>query len=292
MEPNPPRLFHNRAEFTSAAVSEPLVWVAILDLFIQDTTGCAQARAGTLAAIRAAISHVAVPQIELPAQDLSPDCRQRGERALDVPALQAALASARNAFRGAHVRPLIIYVDDVEAQLPPDAFNTISAMRAIDGNHLWTVSFDGVFTQLGAERQIAWTYAGDPALAARLDEAVKADLPLQSTATATSGPVPLLGAAQLDGTREFRLCGPPRSAVDGSYPEPLVAHALDRGNPPTVNFAIPQAFAMPKTQFGSSTFTALVEGCTANCDRFFIREPGDDPSRWDQMTRCALVADK
>src|SRR4051812_34269483 len=115
VEPNPPRLFHNRVEFTATSVSEPLVWVAVLDIFIQDTGECAWARQTTLATIRDAISRVTVQQIELPAQDLAGDCRQRGETALDVAGLQAAAAVARNALPGAHVRPLVVYVDNIDA---------------------------------------------------------------------------------------------------------------------------------------------------------------------------------
>jgi len=36
VDPNPPRLFWTAASYTSAAVDEPIVWIAILDLFFED----------------------------------------------------------------------------------------------------------------------------------------------------------------------------------------------------------------------------------------------------------------
>ena len=38
--------------------------------------------------------------------------------------------------------------------------------------------------------------------------------------------------------------------------------------------------ALPRSLFQSSTFSVAVEGCTANCDRYFIGNPGDDPLRY------------
>jgi hypothetical protein len=288
IEPNPPRLFRNRPIFTSASVSEPLVWVAVLNLFIQETGGCAPAREATLATLRDAISRSGTTQIELPAQDLAPDCRQRGEKALDAVALQSAAAAAQQALPGAHVRPLVIYIDDIDLPLANDVPAAIANARSATGTLLWTISFESVSNQLRADRRIDWTYAGDAALADRLNQAVKADLPLQTTASPTSGPIPLLDASQLETTREFRVCAVPPGAVADSYPEMRTTHLLDRAHPPTITFELPQLVAMPKTSFNNSSFEALVEGCTGNCDRYFIREPGDDPFKWDEMRSCAL----
>ena len=50
-----------------------------------------------------------------------------------------------------------------------------------------------------------------------------------------------------------------------------------------------QKVALPRSLFQSSTFSVAVEGCTANCDRYFIGNPGDDPLRWYEADRCLLV---
>jgi hypothetical protein len=96
-----------------------------------------------------------------------------------------------------------------------------------------------------------------------------------------------LSAAQLETTREFKLCALP-DPMASDYPLPGVTHVLDRARPPTITFAIPQSVATPRPLFHASTFEAEVEGCTENCDRYFIGEPGADPVRWDEAKRCVL----
>jgi hypothetical protein len=289
VDPNPPSLFRTTARFTSSSVDEPVVWVAVLNLFIQEASECAWARQTTLSALRAAVARAGGQQLELTAQDLSPQCRRRGEIALDVNALRAGFGAARAAFPGAHVRPLIVYADDIDLGLPAQVASAVAAARTTTGNSpalLWTVSFASVSNQIRADRQVAWRYAGDATLADRLGEVAKADLPLRTTATVSSGPVPLLEAAQLETTLEFKVCA--ISAAAESYPELKVTHRLDRAHPPTATFLLPQDVALPKSAFQNSTFEASVEGCAANCDRYFIREPGDDPYRWNEMSGCAL----
>jgi len=290
VEPNPPRLFKNTAEFTSAAVSEPVVWVAVTNLFIENASECAWARQNSLAAVRAAIARSGGEQIEVNAQDLSPDCRQRSETALDVNALRAAFGAAQIALPAARVRPLIIYVDNIDFPLIAEpatielARATISPFRGL----LWTVSFPSVSSQLHADRSVAWSYAGDATLADRIGEVVKVELPLQSTASVASGAVPLLEGSQLGVTREFKVCAVPPEAAPDSYPALGITHVLDGAQPPTIIFKLPQLLASPKSSFSNSTFKASVEGCTANCDRYFIREQGADPFRWSAMPDCAL----
>ena len=290
VEPNPPRLFRNTAEFTSAAVSEPVVWVAVTNLFIQDASECAWARQTTLAAVREAIARAGGEQIEVNAQDLAPDCRRRGEAQLDVDALRAGFGAAQIALPASHVRPLIVYVDNIDFPLVAEspsieqARATIVQFPAL----LWTVSFESVSAQLHADRSVDWSYAGDPTLPDRIGELVKAELPLESTATAASGAVPLLDGSQLDVAREFKVCAVPPGAAPDSYPALGTTHVLDGAHPPTITFQLPQVVASPKSSFWNSTFKASVEGCTANCDRYFIREPGADPYRWSDMPDCAL----
>jgi hypothetical protein len=293
IDPNPPLLFRNTAEFTSSSVSEPLVWVAVTNLFVQDSGQCASARQSTVAAIRAAMARAGGRQMELAAQDLSPDCRQRGETRLDVNALRAAFAAAATALSPGRVRPVIVYADDIDlllsGDLPAD-INTVRNSVRPSAAFLWTISFEAVASQLGADRRIAWSYSGDANLTGRIAEMVSADLPPQSTASLTSGPVPLLQGGQLDVTREFKVCAVPSEAAPDSYPTPHLTHVLDGSRPPTITFQIPQLLTVPKSQFASSTFTASVEGCMANCDRYFIGTPGADPFRWDEMADCALGA--
>ncbi len=289
VDPDPPRLFRTAASYTSAAIEEPVVWIAILDLFFEDASGCDWARQTTLLAVRQGFAAAGTRQLELAAQDLSPDCRERGKLPLDVAGVRAQFDSAQVAFPGAHVRPVIVYVDDVDL---PTSAETLAALHAVRSRPdapalVWTISHASVSTQLGADRAVAWSYAGDAGLVNRIGEAVKADLPLQTTAALSSGPVPLLTASQLETTREFKLCKNPDPAAS-NYPPVGPAHVLDRVHPPTITFAVPRQVAMPKSQFQNSTFDITVEGCMANCDRYYIGESGADPVRWDEANHCLL----
>jgi hypothetical protein len=192
VEPDPPRLFRTKARFTSSAVEEPLVWVAVLNLFIENAADCAWAKQETLSALRAAFAGAGGAQLELAAQDLSPDCRQRSQ-SLNVDGIDAAFAAAQQAFPTAHLRPLIVYVDDIDLPLARTLVVQMGFLRRLRngsiGSLLWAVSLEVVSNQLVPNRALAWRYAGDPSLRDRLAALVAADLPLQSTATLTSGPV-------------------------------------------------------------------------------------------------------
>jgi len=240
IDPNPPRLFRNTAVYTSSSVNEPVVWVAITNLFLQDSSQCASARETTVAAIRQAMARAGGQQLELDAQDLSPDCRQRGETALDIHALRSGIAAAQTTLSPGHVRPVIVYADDIDLAVSGTVPTDLGTIRSSVNPPalLWTLSYDSVGAQLGADRRIAWSYAGDPKLADRIFETVSADLPLQSSGSATSGPVPLLQGGQLDVTREFKVCAVSPQA--DSYPTLHVTHVLDESNPPIITFVIPQ----------------------------------------------------
>jgi hypothetical protein len=77
VETRPPRLFHAQAEWRTGAAPEPVLWMPVLDLFIERPQDCAPAKAWTLAAVRAAMSANEMFKIELGAQDLSPQCNRR-----------------------------------------------------------------------------------------------------------------------------------------------------------------------------------------------------------------------
>src|SRR3954468_10195112 len=104
VEPYPPQLFRSKVQFTAMSIAEPVAWMTILDLFIEDADACASARQTTLAAVRVAVASLGGNQLELAAQDLAPDCRVRGRQPLDIAAVQGELAAAQAAFPGANVR--------------------------------------------------------------------------------------------------------------------------------------------------------------------------------------------
>src|SRR4051794_25988805 len=79
VDPNPPRLFRTKARFTSSSVDEPVVWMAVLNLFLESTDDCGWAKDQTLSALRAAFAGAGGAQLELAVQDLSSDCRARSQ---------------------------------------------------------------------------------------------------------------------------------------------------------------------------------------------------------------------
>src|SRR5581483_166387 len=292
VDPNPPQLYRSSAEFTAPVVAEPVVWISFLDLFIEDPAACAWARQPTLDTLRQAVTGVRGPQMELPGQDLAPDCRVRGRQPVDASAVLAGFAAAQAAFPGANVRPVIFYVDNVDLVPPQGILDALAALRSVPAGQLailWPVSLPSVAQQLGAVRSTDWTFAGDPDLLNRLNTSISKYLPLQTAAAASSGPVPLLDPAHLESTQEFKVCALPDDVTIEDPPQLGVTLTVDRGQPPTVTFDLAPRIAIPKALFSNPTFSVQIEGCNGNCSRFYIREPGDEPRRWDAVHGCVLA---
>lgn len=294
VDPNPPALYRATARFQPGSIDEPVVWMTVLDLFVEQASACADTRQGMLEMVRAAFSALPAQKLELPSQDLAPGCRQRGEVPLDVDAATAAFSAARAAFPGAHVRPVIVYVDDIDLPLPPQLTSSLQALRQppVAGSKLtpllWTMAVREATASLAPDEDLGWTFTGDPALAALLGLVVKRDLPLQTLRQ--PGPMPLLDAAQLAVTREVKVCREPTDVPVLEGPAPGVAVAVDPAHGPTMLFDVPETFAVPKGFLLVPQTEILIEGCTANCDRFYVAEPGDEPRRWNGTRHCMLRA--
>ncbi|HTO97592.1 MAG TPA: hypothetical protein VMK66_11155 [Myxococcales bacterium] len=106
VDPNPPQLFRDALHYTSRAIDEPVAWIAILDLFLEESGNCASAKESTLAAIRSAFAAAGGRQMELPGQDLAPDCKVREAVSIDVraPAAPAAAPPGKGAGGGPELR--------------------------------------------------------------------------------------------------------------------------------------------------------------------------------------------
>ena len=292
IDPNPPQLFRAQTKFTPATVDEPIVWIVIFNLFFEDAPSCSWARDTALGALRSGFAAASGQPMELPAQDLAPGCQQRDLVQLDVTAVRAAFSSAQAAFPSGRVRPIIVYLDNIDSLLSPTTGALIVSLKnAPSGlqSLIWTVGFDQVATQLGSDRRIGWTYTGDPAMAGQIRGVVSSELPLRSTAARTTGPVPLLDSSQLELAHEIKVCVLPKDLVPDEPPVLGAAQVIDRARPPTLSFQLPEAVALPRSLYTDVTYAVVTEGCSANCDRYFVRDPGDPPQRWDEMKRCAMV---
>src|SRR3954462_5352933 len=129
IDPNPPQLFRAQTKFTPPAIDEPIVWISISNLFFEDAGSCDWSHQTTLGAVRAAFAAVGGQQVELPAQDLSPDCRQRNAAVPDVAAVRAAFASAVAAFPSARIRPVVVYLDNIDAPLDSGTAGSLLSLR-------------------------------------------------------------------------------------------------------------------------------------------------------------------
>jgi hypothetical protein len=292
IDPNPPTLFRAQTKFSPAAIDEPIVWIAIFNLFFEDESGCSWARDTTVGALRSAFAGAGGQQLELAAQDLAPGCRQRDSVQLDAPAVQAAFASSQAAFPSARIRPVVVYLDNIDAQLAPGTAALIASLRNGStglASLIWTVGFDQVGTQLRSERRLGWTYTGDPTFSSQIRNVVSSELPLRTTAARSTGPVQLLDASQLEVVHVMKVCVLPKDLPPDDPPRLGAAQVVDRARPPTLSFQLPQQVALPRSLYNDVMYSVVVEACSGNCDRYFIREAGDPPQRWDEMTACAMV---
>src|SRR5438067_2870129 len=284
-DPNPPQLFRSVAQYTSAAVPEPVVWLAVLDLFTEsgNADACAAARVWTLQAIHDAMTAVRAPQMELPHADLSPSCTQAADRSLNTSLLEQQLRSAAAAFPSAHVRVVVVYANDIALEVPGTIVDGLQTLRQY--GLLWTIARGPVSSQLASDRSVAWTFVSDPGLRKAIAAAAADDLPLQTDAIDASAK-PILGRDDLPRARELKVCAATQAvvqhvAVDGT-PSPV-----DRAGPPTFQPQFNQRYAVPKSQFAPQRAEVDVEGCMAHCDRFFTARPGD-LRRWDTTQGCLL----
>lgn len=286
-DPRPPQLFRSTAEYTASAAAEPVVWMPVLDLFAEKTESCDTARAWTRGAIRAAFLAVQAPRLELQGADLSPTCAQAPDRTLDAAALQQQVAAAVAAFPGAHVRVVVVYANDIALPVPPAVHDALATLRA--AGFLWVVGRDPVAPQLAPDQAVGWTFTYDPALPGALAALVAQQLPLQSDAAVDSGFRVLLGSGDLPRAREIKVC----AASDGVSlvrAEPGgSATAVDTAQPPLFRVIFPQRVAVPKPQFSVQHAAVELEGCSAECDRYFTGFPGD-LRRWDSTRGCLLEA--
>ena len=284
-EPNPPALFRSKAQYSTTAVAEPVVWMPILDLFAENTDSCPNARAWTLATIRDAMAAAGGTELELAGADLSPTCAQSPDRTLALAPLQQQIASAVAQFPAAHVRTVIIYANDIALPIPNQVLDALLTLRS--QGFLWTLARAPVIGQLKADQQIPWTYAYDPALAQQLVQVATAQLPLQSDANTDSGLLPILGSGDLRRARETKLCSASAGVTVERIPVDGSSAQVDAQSPPLFEVHFAQQFAVPKSHSSIQHAEVELESCSGHCDRHYSAFLGD-LRRWDTTRGCLL----
>ena len=295
VDPTPPRLRRAFAQYTTSAVPEPLVWVPLLDLYLEDTGSCAFAKSWFVESAQRAMQGLATDQVALAPRDLSPRCTQREGVVLDVEGIVSEVRSAALARPLAHVRPVILYANGLDLPLPPARSQSLGNLEARLTAQLgiaplvWLVASQVVTRQLVADFAQDWTYAGDPAMAVAMRGFAQTSFPLQTELGTVSEVQPLLGGPDLERAKEVKLCFvDPAGTVSGLTGQLGVAAPLDRSRPPAWQVLLPPQLAATRTSFSTHTVVARLELCDGDCNRFYRIDPDQTQQGWDIITGCLL----
>ena len=292
VDPNPPRLRTAVAQYTTHAVVEPLVYVTLLDLFVEDPGTCDVAKSWFLAVTQRAMQGLTPDQSQL-TRDLAPRCTQREGIVLDVEGLVAEVRSIALSHPQAHLRPVLLYANGLDLPVPParrQSLATLAASLTALGMPplVWLVASKPVAGQLTSDHAQDWTYAGDPAVATEMAAFAQLSLPFQTEAGTDSGPQPLLNGPDLERVREIKLCSSDSTASLTGLPQPGIAVRVDRSVPPVWQITLPPQIASTKAAFLPHTVTAKLELCDGNCDRYYNVDPDQVQRGWDVITGCLL----
>lgn len=284
-DPNAPQLFRSKAHYTTGAAPEPVVWLPVIDVFAERSADCNAARAWTLQIIRSAMLAADPAGTELAGADLSPACIQAPDRKLDATSLRQQILALVASRPSAHVRVAVVYANNIALRVPGPLVDGIDTLRQT--GPLWTLARPEVSSQLTPDKAVDWTYTYDVALQKKVADVATAELPLQSDTGIDSGWLPILGAADLPRARAAKFCtGSAGVSLSGlasnGSSSPVVA-----SQPPLFRALFDQRFAVPKSQFSTRSVEVEVEGCSANCNRFFSGSPGE-LRRWDTTPGCLL----
>ncbi len=298
VDPNPPRLRRAVAQYTTRASAEPLIYVPLIDLYIEDPNTCVFAKSWFLDAAQKAMQAATPNLLGLATQDLAPDCTQREGVALDVDGIVRDLRLLAANNPQAHLRLVILYANNLALPLPAarsQSLSTLSAkLTALQGMPplLWLVGSKVLARQLASDTALDWTYAGDPAMVTALHSATQLSLPLQTEVGTVSQQQPLLSGADLVRAQEIKLCGLDPEATVTGLPAPGLSARLDRAAPPAWQITLPPQLAASKALFSPHTVVAKVELCDGNCDRYYRVDPDQLQRGWDTINGCLLGGSK
>ena len=298
VDPNPPQLRRVVAQYITRAAAEPLLYVQLADLYVEDPNTCVFAKGWFLDVTQKAMQGATSSQLALAPQDLAPDCTQREGVALDTDSIVRDLQLLIANNPRAHLRLVIVYANNLNLPLPAarsQSLSTLSArLTALQGMPplLWLMASKAVARQVAADTALDWTYAGDPSMVTALRGAVQLALPLQTEVGTVSEQQPLLSGLELARAQQLKLCASDAAATVTGLPAPGVAATLDRSALPAWQITLPPQLAATKANFSPHTVTAKVELCDGNCDRFFKVDPDQAQRGWNVIKGCLLGGTK
>jgi hypothetical protein len=222
----------------------------------------------------------------LPTVEVSPGCVQQPDRAFDPTPLADTIRSARAAFPGRVVRPLVLYANNVELALPPRIVNGLAQLRSDasqDGVEPWMYAV-GLMDPAGTpfDRTVRWSHGTDPALWNGLRSLLDADLPFQSRRGGTFS-APLLDASLGAAGTLYRICSSSGGVrVSGCAAGPSAPCGLPP--PPTATVTFTPVLALPGS-VPPARAVVTYEACTVRCERFV--DADGDLVPWTDLGGCS-----
>src|SRR3954468_6887862 len=131
VDPNAPVLQRLERTWTPPVENAPAVYALMLDLHLALGQDCAGIQSRIAGQVRSILVTPATPGLELPLVDISPGCRQAPDRHFDPNALDAAIQGAERRYGSEHVRALLVYVDNIDLQVPVSLQSDFAGLRIL-----------------------------------------------------------------------------------------------------------------------------------------------------------------
>jgi hypothetical protein len=294
VEAQPPNLTTLQVKYSATSAAEPVVYGLLIDLDIPDPTACAAAMSWVEGFVQAAMLKADAGAIALPEQRLSGNgCAPLYSRSIDTLALSTAIAVVQAARPAAHVRPVLIYVNNLALPLAYGVSSGLTALHGLvlsGGVHplLWAVAPGQAIASANGivQSSVVWTFSQDAQVATAVAALVASELPLQSSAGGGSGPL-AIAPDKLARVQMLKLCTSDATLTSTTLPQDGRPYAL--GDPPIFTFTLPATVAVPLAAFTLPSGSVVVEGCTAFCNHFVLGNDQDLGVPWSSVSSCTAL---
>jgi hypothetical protein len=293
VDSTPPELETVERTFQVPPVTAPVVYQLIFDVHLANPSDCTAVIDRVTASARAALLPAGSVGAELPLYDLTGGtCHQQADRTIDAYWIADNLAGPEATWGTAKVRPLLLYLNNVDLELPWGVKSGIYSLiaeqdaRGAPPPLLWGIVSEKARKDAAYERASAWTYAQDPALFNGIAGFAQSDLPLQMSGTI--GSVPLFTNEESARFLQFKGCRADARIQGVNFAFNGMAQALQVAALPQIEVAQTNPFPVSRPKYNEKPAVAVAEGCTAHCNRFISTSSGLD--RWDFHYGCALTS--
>lgn len=293
VDPNPPDISLLAREQTLKVVDAPMVYGLIFDLHLPDATECNRIKSRLAETFRAVLLPPGREGLEMPAQELSPGCRQTNFRQVSLLAYEQQLSAAESRFGAGRVKPVLIYFNNVELPPPPSLQSSFYTLRqrSVGAPLLWALSTPESIQGINFEQKASWTYSADAGLTSSLEQVARSQLPLVQLEQAPAEGFPLFTPQELAWVREFKGCTRLSTLSGANFTYGTQAVKVDKARPPRFRLtaSTPQQGPVPRNgTLQSQVVRFELEVCRANCDRLYDAPPDGELVVWNTTSRCLL----